>query len=117
MKKIFLLLLITIFVSTGCGTKKMICKKEEVDENNLKLTKTAIIKYNDTEVTDIKMELNYELEAIATSMCEALKTDSSNIECNKNVITIKDYQKSISEETLNKENAKIYFEDQEFTCE
>lgn len=117
MKKVLGLLVLTIFITSGCSkTEKIICKKEETTDV-YKLNTTATISIKKDLVSDVKMSLVYDISAVATEMCNILKENNSSIDCKDNEIIIKDYQKSISEETLNKEEIKTYFESQEYICE
>lgn len=116
MKKTICLLMLTLILATGCGSKKMICKKEENSEIT-SVTTMVEIKLKDDIVDDINMKLTYQNADVAKGMCEALMSGSDSIKCDGNNISIGNYQKSISEEALNKEEIKSYFESQEYICE
>ena len=110
----FFLVLITIFLISGCSTNKVNCVYENTAENN-KYTIEVKLEFNKDEYKDSIAFITYEDEKLAKSMCDVFKTtnDSENVSCKEKVITIKKYY---SASNNNKEDVIKSFEDRGYTC-
>ena len=119
MKKILLVSLIALTL-TGCGKKNMLCTFENKEEG-LKVKSEMKVEFKGNKVKNATVTMTYENESDAENMCKifGLASDSSDkVECNGNVIVIKDYQNFINNgEEISKKDFLEYAEDSKYTCE
>lgn len=125
MKKKILLVVLMLFVFTGCDKKKneeeiLTCTFESKKKGN---EYSAVIKatVDKDKITDATATMTYKEKELADSMCKIFKATGDaegNLECKDKKIYIKNYHKSVSKDKkLSKEEFLDYMNDQFFKCD
>ena len=119
MKKI-IILSILILITAGCGKKSedFSCSCT-VQSNGKEYTTKIDAKVQENNVIDATAYLTFNDDEFAQTMCNWLRSASEsegNLECNGRNITVKNYHKSLSNETFTKDKLITYLEDLNYSC-
>ena len=119
MKKI-IILSILILITAGCGKKSedFSCSYTVQSDGKEYITKVEV-KVQENNVIDATAYLTFNDDEFAQSMCSMLSSTSDaegNLECDGRNITIKNYHKSLSNETFTKDKLIKYLEDLNYSC-
>ena len=106
MKKYIILLIMIVFFTSGCTKKESLtCTYINDSEGNV-YTTNVDIKIEDDIVVDATAVITYESQSAAATMCKiyGYTSNKDTVSCDDNVITLKDFHKSISNDNLSKED-------------
>lgn len=114
MKKIFILIG-TLFLLTGCGNEKMICKYNYKGENYEYENEVTVIIDKEGNIKQTDLIMTYVDSKNALSTCEIMKKiKPEDITCDNNRILVKNYHERIEKTT--KEEIKQYFKENRYYC-
>ena len=117
--KNIIILSILLLVVTGCKKNEdFICSITNKSGDQEYTTKIEVDVQNG-KVMNATAYMTLNSDEFAQNMCDLLGVTSDadgNLECNGRNITIKNYHKSLSSETLTKEKLIEYLEKQNYSC-
>lgn len=120
-----LILFTALILLTGCGTKKekntsISCSFKNTDEG-AEFTTNVDISIEDDIVKSATYTMDFKDESLSTFMCNIAKqttnVNSEDLVCSDKSIVINNYQKTVSEDKMTKDDFIKHLEDQKFVCE
>ena len=120
-----LILLTTLTLLVGCEVKdkkndSISCSFKNTDED-VEFTTNVDISTEDDIVKSATYTMDFEDESLSTFMCNITKqttnVNSEDLVCSNKSIVINNYQKTVSEDKMTKDDFIKYLEDQKFVCE
>ena len=119
-KKIISFLLI-IFLLSGCKktAETITCTYENNKEGSEYKTETTAEIDKDGIIINAKSVMTFKDKSLAEEMCEnfSVTSDSKNVKCKDNTITIKNYHKSLSgDKKLTKDVFLEYMDNKNYIC-
>lgn len=116
-KKLIILIITMLFITTGCGEKKLTCTYS--NEMGYKYDSLLIVKYNNNKVSSAKITMTYKDNNVVNSMCDIFKSTNEKdmvIECIDNKITIDNYHLSLKDKANNFNDLKKYLINNGYKC-